>query len=236
MPKIDKIYSRPRLKLPRLRKLNNRNAKKLYYFVILWITVIVTLYTVMNSIGPIFEKVCLEKSKEIGTKILNSESTEVLKGVDYNDLIKVEKDDNSNIKMVKSNVVLINLLASDITYRIQEKLSELKKVDVKIAMGALMGSRMLAGIGPSINIRIVPIGSVETEFKSEFVSAGINQTIHRLYLLVKCEVNVLTSYNTIDAIIENQILFAENIIVGDIPDSYYNLEGIGKDDVMEVIN
>jgi len=32
------------------------------------------------------------------------------------------------------------------------------------------------------------------------------------------------------------VLFAENIIIGEIPDTYYNLEGLGQDDVMEVMN
>lgn len=65
---------------------------------------------------------------------------------------------------------------------------------------------------------------------------GINQTIHRLYLDVECEVSILTAYGDIDTMILNQVLFAENIIIGEIPDSYYNLEGLGSGDVMEVIN
>jgi len=65
---------------------------------------------------------------------------------------------------------------------------------------------------------------------------GINQTIHRLYLDVECDVNILNAYGTIDKKILNQVLFAENIIIGEIPDSYYNLEGIGEEDVLEVMN
>lgn len=197
---------------------------------------LITISIILKSIGPTFEAICVEKAKEIGTKILNVESSEVLKNVDYNDLISVEKDSENNIKMVKSNVILINLLASDITYKIQEKLSALEKQKIAISMGSLSGSKLLAGHGPNINFRIIPIGSVETEFKSEFVDAGINQTIHRLYLVVNCKVDILTTYNTIDANIENQILFAENIIIGDIPDSYYNLEGMKNEDVLEVVN
>lgn len=232
----DKIYSRPRVKLPRIRRFNDKRNTKIFYFVLLWIIVIIVASAIGSSMEPIFEKICVERAKELGTRILNKESSEVLKNVDYNDLIIVEKDSNESIRMVKSNIIQINLLASDITYRIQERLSELEKQDIKISIGALTGNKALAGIGPDINFKIVPVGSVETEFKSEFVSVGINQTMHRLYLVVNCEVNVLTAYNTIDTNIENQILFAENIIIGDIPDAYYNLEGIGKDDILEVVN
>lgn len=221
------------MKLP---KIDNRKAKKLYYFILIWIIAVITISMMIKSMEPVFEAICIEKAKEVGTKILNVESSEVLKDVDYNDLISVERDSNNNIKMVKSNVISINILASDITYRIQEKLGELEKTQIGISMGTLSGSRMLAGIGPNIKLKIVPVGSVETEFKSEFVSAGINQTIHRLYLIVNCDVSILTSYSTIDTNIENQVLFAENIIVGEVPDAYYNLEGIGREDILEVVN
>lgn len=66
--------------------------------------------------------------------------------------------------------------------------------------------------------------------------AGINQTIHRLYLDVECEVSVLNAYGSIETKISNQVLFAENIIIGEIPDSYYNLEGLKSSDILEVIN
>lgn len=234
---IDKIYSRPRIKIPNFRnKLNNKKTRKLYYFIIIWVVVIITISLISKYMGPIFDTICVEEAKKIGTNILNIESSEVLKNVDYNDLIMVEKDDNNSIRMVKSNIIMINLLASDITYNIQEELGKLGKKDISIAIGSLSGSRMLSGLGPNINLKIVPVGNVETEFKSEFVSSGINQTIHRLYLVVDCEIDILTPYKTINANIVNQILFAENIIVGDVPDAYYNLEGLAREDILEVVN
>jgi len=85
-------------------------------------------------------------------------------------------------------------------------------------------------------IRISSIGSVETYLKSEFVSQGINQTLHRVYLQVKCKVNILTPFDSIEREITNQILLVENVIVGNIPNSYYNLDGInGTSDALEVI-
>jgi len=53
---------------------------------------------------------------------------------------------------------------------------------------------------------------------------------------VECDVNILNAYGTIDKKILNQVLFAENIIIGEIPDTYYNLEGITGNDVLEVVN
>lgn len=95
---------------------------------------------------------------------------------------------------------------------------------------------MLAGRGPGIKIRISSIGDVETDLRSEFTAQGINQTLHRVYLQVKCNVNILTPFDNIAHEITNQVLLIENVIVGNIPNTYYNLEGInGNSDVLEVI-
>ena len=211
-------------------------AKKIYYFLTIWTVTILTVCTVINFITPPFEKISIEETKKIGTTILNEVSTQVLKNIDYDDLVIVSKDANDKITMVKSNVILINLLASDIAYKVQEKLSTLEKEEIGIPMGVLTGMKIFSASGPDIKIRVMPIGSVITNFRSEFVNSGINQTIHRLYLDVECEVSILTAYGSTETKILNQVLFAENIIIGEIPDSYYNLEGLGEGDVMEVIN
>lgn len=79
-------------------------------------------------------------------------------------------------------------------------------------------------------------GTVETDLRSEFKEAGINQTLHRIYLEVKCNVNILTPYNTIQETIVNQVLLVEGVIIGNIPDTYYNLEGLNDDQNMEMVD
>lgn len=71
--------------------------------------------------------------------------------------------------------------------------------------------------------------------RSEFTHQGINQTLHRVYLQVVCEVSILTPFEDITEKIINQVLLAENVIIGNIPETYYNLEGVGEGDVMEVM-
>lgn len=60
--------------------------------------------------------------------------------------------------------------------------------------------------------------------------------MHRIYLEVKCNVSILTPYNTMTETIVNQVLLAEGLIIGNIPDTYYNLQGLNDDQMMEVIN
>ena len=91
-------------------------------------------------------------------------------------------------------------------------------------------------MGPDIKIKVTSTGRVNTDVRSEFISKGINQTIHRVYLQIDCIVNILTPFETIERQIGNQVLLIENVIIGKIPSTYYNLEGInGSQDLLEVI-
>ncbi len=84
-------------------------------------------------------------------------------------------------------------------------------------------------------MKLSTTGVVETNVRSEFESTGINQTIHRLYLDVVCNVSILTPYDTIDESITNQIVLIENVIVGLIPSTYYNLEGMDQGNLMDIV-
>ena len=101
--------------------------------------------------------------------------------------------------------------------------------------GSFTGFKLLAGRGPGVKIRISSIGEVETDLRSECIAKGINQTLHRVYLQVKCKIDILTPFDDIEKEITNQVLLVENVIVGHIPETYYNLEGITQDDAMEVM-
>lgn len=93
----------------------------------------------------------------------------------------------------------------------------------------------MAGRGPGIKIVITPIGNVETDLRSEFIAQGINQTLHRVFLQVKCNVSILTPFQNMEREITNQVLLIENIIVGNIPSTYYNLEGLNNSDAIELV-
>ena len=68
-----------------------------------------------------------------------------------------------------------------------------------------------------------------------FLAQGINQTLHRVYLQVDCEVSILTPYNTISEKVSNQVLLIENVIVGKIPSAYYNLEGVDSTSALDIV-
>lgn len=232
---MDSIYSRKRIKIPKVQGFytNNKNAKRFFSIFIIIIVAIITFYNTVKSISPIFEKLCLEKAREIGTYIMNNASNKILDNIDYNNIIKIEKNENNNI--VKTDVVVINKIASDIALEAEKQFKDIENETIAIPMGAITGNKYLAGSGPNINIKVIPTGNILTEIKNEFESSGINQTVYRIYLELTCKVSVVTQYKTIEENIVNQVLLVETVIVGNVPQSYYNLEGMKDEDVTEVI-
>ncbi len=225
-----KIYSRKRIKFfkPRKNKYIKRNGDKSGFFTFLIIVMIalITCLIIYNSIDPVFEEAALTEAKAIATRITNEESTRAIVGYTYDDLFTIEKDSEGNIQMINANILKMNLLTSDIASFIQNSLDKTDYSKIKLSIGSLTGIKMLSGVGPNINLKINSAGDVETDLRSEFISQGINQTLHKIYLQINSKVTILTPIKTLQEEISNQVLLAEHVIVGQIPSTYYNFDNL----------
>jgi len=237
---MDKIYSRPRIKIPKVqmfynRGQNKRKKKLILVLVVILIAMIVSKLT-LNYITPMFEEMCYLRARGLAAQIVNKKAKESIENIDYNDLITIVRDNDGNITMIKANVISINRISAALTIDIQEALESEEQTIIDIPLGSITGEQIFSNMGPKIPIKIIPSGLVTTDFKSEFIEAGINQTIHRIYLYTVCRVNIITPLKTITNDISNEIMVAESVIVGPVPESYYNLKGLQGTDAMEVID
>ena len=231
---MHKIYSRNKIRLPRII-INVRNRRTMAMITIFITAIVISVKMMLDAVNPIFDTLCENEAKSLATIISNEQATNVMREHSYDELFTVEKDTNGNVTMIKSNVIPINEIISDVAIKIQEEINKQGRKDIQIALGSFTGIKLLSGRGPGIKIRISTIGNVETDLRSEFQAQGINQTLHRIYLQVKCEVSILTPFKDITKDITNQVLIMENVIIGTIPDTYYNIEGIGTNDALEFI-
>ena len=231
---MPKIYSRNKIPIP-YRIVNLKYKRKIIMILVFITAVIVSVKLMLDAVNPIFDTLCENQAKSLATIVSNEQATNVMREHSYDELFTIEKDENGNITMIKSNVIPINEIISDVAIKIQEELNKQGREDIEIALGSFTGVKLLAGRGPGIKIRISTVGNVETDLRSEFIAQGINQTLHRIYLQVKCEVSILTPFKDITKDITNQVLILENVIIGSVPDTYYNIEGIGTNDALEFI-
>lgn len=240
---MDKIYSRRRLVIPKLNisiwnQNNNRDDKTKLKIIKISTIILIASFTFMRSmeaIRPIMDKQCQNIAKSVATQISNEQATIVMSRYSYDDLCNISKDTNGNISMISSNVITINEIISDVAIKIQEELNKKENSSFKIKLGSLTGTRILSGRGPNIDVKLQIIGNLDTDLRSEFEEAGINQTLHRMYLQVECNVIILTPFKTTEEKIINQVLLSEAVIIGTTPNTYYNLEGMEKSNLMDIV-
>ena len=138
----------------------------------------------------------------------------------FNELIKYEYNNDGKITMISVNSYKANTLARQISNLSQTYFSSTKNQVVDIHLGAFTGLALFSTSGPKINFEIAPIGTISVQFKSEFISAGINQTLHKIYINVLSSVYVImpTASPKIETLTE--VLLTESMVIGDIPSTF----------------
>ncbi|MBL4938098.1 sporulation protein YunB [Clostridium sp. YIM B02515] len=161
------------------------------------------------------------KSMEIiNTSILKEYS----KQFNYDDIIKVEKDEHGNISMLKADTLKMSKIASDVALNSQKELKALGHIGIKVPIGYIFNNNILANIGPDVSVKMEPIGYIETKYQSEFESAGINQTRHKIYVQVYAKVRIIIPTKKDDIEVKSEVPISETIIVGKTPDTSINLD------------
>jgi len=165
------------------------------------------------------------KVRYITVKSMNDAVKEILgDDIIYTDLINVRVDNEGKIAMMQANTIKMNILATDTSRIAQEQISEMGAEGIRIPLGAIFGSELVAGLGPRINVEMIPIGAVATDFSTEFQHAGINQTRHLIYLVMNAQVRIVVPLGSEVINISTRVPVTETIIVGEVPQNYFNTD------------
>ena len=130
---MPKIYSRNKIRIPSLI-VNIKNKRKVILIMVFLTAIIVSGKIMLSAINPIFETLCEGKAKSIATMISNEQATNVMREHSYDEIFTIEKDTNGNITMIKSNVIPINEIISDVAIKIQEEIDKQGREDIEIAL------------------------------------------------------------------------------------------------------
>ena len=145
--------------------------------------------------------------------------------VNYDRMVYFEKDLDGRITALKTNMSEVNRLKTDILNIINDEILALSTDDLGIPLGSLFLPELLSGKGPRIPVEILSIRNSDASFSSNFSEAGINQTLQQMNMHVSVDVTVLVLGQTNSFTISSQVVVAETIIVGDVPDTYFQTGG-----------
>jgi sporulation protein YunB len=204
---------------------SNIKVKLLIIIAIIMINFTLFIYifdkTVMPTVMAVADAEMRAKAIEIVNRAIINEYS---KQFNYDEVIRVDKDLEGNIVMLKADTLKMNKIATDVALESQRELQKLGEVGIKIPLGYITRNNILSYYGPSITIKMQPIGHVETKYSSEFESAGINQTRHKIYVKVKTTVRVIIPLKSNDIEVTNEVPIAETIIVGKTPNTAVQLD------------
>lgn len=209
--------------------------QKLLKFFLITATIAATIVLYLQYlVNPVIYRTTNSKVKTLANKSMNiAVTTAMNQGISYGDLIKIETNDGKTT-LLQANSIRINALAKLITRTVQENLRDLLDDTVKIHIGSFTGLPILTNIGPTVNISLEnSFGDISCKFSSDFVSSGINQTQHKIYLHITTRVNIIFATQTMRVESNTDVLLCESIIIGEIPSTYLRSDSL--DEMMNLI-
>ena len=168
------------------------------------------------------------------TQIINATSDLINDAIDeqieigniqYDRMVYFEKDLQGRITALKTNMSEVNRLKTEILNRINDEILAMDTSHLGVPLGSLFLPEFLSGKGPSIPVQIISIRNSDGSFTSHFSQAGINQTLHQLTMEVLVDVTVLVMGETDSFTVTSQVVVAETVIVGDVPNTFLQTGG-----------
>ena len=201
------------------RRLRLRRALRILLLIALLGSVLYLLLE--KSLTQVILNTAYAKAYAIAVETMNEAVRESLQsGAAYEDLITVRTDGAGRITMLAANTARMNELAVSVALRAQPTGDS---ASIAVPLGAALKAPFFSSLGPRVPVRLSPVGSVSAAFATEFEAAGINQTRHKIWLEMRAVVRLVLPTGAKAVDVQTQILIAESIIVGDVPDSFINI-------------
>lgn len=173
----------------------------------------------------ISSQIAVSDASDIVTVQINKAIAQLMAESDYSGgfFVDFEKNDRGEVTAINSNMARINALSAKILDRVVGA-TDNRTLVVEIPLGNLTGISLLMGRGPAVPVRIIALTSSRVEFHNSIVTAGINQTKHQISLEVIVDIDILIPWATESAQVTTEVLIADTILVGQVPETYFNIQ------------
>ncbi len=185
------------------------------------------LIFVDSTVSEIIKPLAIKNAEELIINKVNSIVSETLSemSMSYNKLIHTEETDGE-VSYVQADSVVINRLKAEVVTRVDKALDSNKNLETVVQLGSIINSSLLSNRGPEIKVYFDLYCSTNSEFDSDFSSAGLNQTAHIITMNVVTEFCLIIINDQYFDKIKNDYIVAESVIVGEVPSAYGNIYGL----------
>lgn len=141
-------------------------------------------------------------------------------GTSYDDMVTVQ--DQSTITTLTTDTARLNALRTAVMEDVVTQVEALDSKSLGVPLGTLTGLDLLSAVGPNLPVRVLSVASAHADYRNDFTSAGINQTLHRVMLDVTISAKLLLPGGVVETEVTTPICVAETVVVGQVPESYLN--------------
>ena len=191
-------------------------------FLIFFIIIAILCITFDICMSSITSRASLYHAKLMAYNSVNDAIIETLSNsqINYNELVKLNYGEDNTVRSIETNSEYINRIKSTLVNGVNSYLSEYAITTIAIPIGTFTGNDYLSGMGPKLDVEVQFGGCAVTDIISEFKSAGINQTCHRILVNVSVNIYVYEFGKNLTDTVECECCIAETVIVGAVPEAY----------------
>jgi sporulation protein YunB len=189
--------------------------------VIISILIITSFWMMETHLKPTLLVIAETKATLIATESINKVINDrVNMNIDPHSLMIVTLDNRGRVVLIQPNTMEFNKIAADTTIKVQDILKEIREEKINIPIGQILGSQLLASLGPNVTITVIPVGTVQVKVIDKFEQAGINQTRHMVYLIATTQIRIVVPLVSESISVDTQVPIAEYVVVGEVPSTY----------------
>ena len=192
------------------------------FVLMLWIGLLFSMFVIQileDRMRPMLVTVSEIQVQNAVTTLLEQTvaSNLVYREFSYDNMVAIQRDDEGNITALITDMARMNQFRNEMVEQLLSELEELNENAIQVPMGSLINSELFWGKGPRIKVKTFTVGTVSAEFESEFSGAGVNQTLHKIWLSLSIPVKILLPGAKVESKVDTRVCVAETVIVGQVP-------------------
>lgn len=145
-------------------------------------------------------------------------------GYNYTDYVNFKTNSNNEIIAIQTNAQKITKINNAILNKVNEAIKTFDLQTIYIHLGSLSGINFFSGRGPKIPIKIVSKGISNSKIISSLKEAGINQTMHKIDIIVTVEIAGFFAGFSTKVEAQSECMLSESLIIGTVPNNFTKVE------------
>ncbi|MCL2236009.1 MAG: sporulation protein YunB [Defluviitaleaceae bacterium] len=200
-------------------------AKRVLFVLLILIIGLGYLFTMIanRSIMPAVITIANQRSVALFNQVINDSLLSTISQFELvsEDFFTMRTEADGQLTHLAVDTILITQVTAQLAVDISEGLSDDESASVRMPIGMLTGIPLLAGIGPSIPISVIPMGEARVEYHTSFASAGINQINFQVWLYVETDMRIVIPLQEEIVPVSRRVPLVNTVFAGEVPEGMF---------------